>query len=111
MLINLHTHQKTEFGLEIVHAKEVLASPFSYGIAPFEVNQYLFDETICTHKNCFAIGEIGLDKTIQTDINKQIKDFKSQLIHAEELLADPCQAFHRLQCGRANCSQSGLRRR
>lgn len=85
MLINLHTHQKTEFGLEIVHAKEVLASPFSYGIAPFEVNQYLFDETICTHKNCFAIGEIGLDKTIQTDINKQIKDFKSQLIHAEKL--------------------------
>lgn len=85
MLINLHTHQKKEFGLEIMHAKEVLTSPFSYGIAPFEVNQFLFNETICTHKNCLAIGEIGLDKTIQTDINKQIKDFKSQLIYAEKL--------------------------
>ena len=85
MLINLHTHQKKEFGLEIMHAKEVLTSPFSYGIAPFEVNQFLFNETICTHKNCLAIGEIGLDKTIQLNINEQIKLFKNQLIYAEKL--------------------------
>ena len=85
MLINLHTHQKKEFGLEIMHAKEVLTSPFSYGIAPFEVNQFLFNETICTHKNCLAIGEIGLDKTIQLNINEQIKLFKKQLIYAEKL--------------------------
>ena len=85
MLINLHTHQKKEFGLEIMHAKEVLTSPFSYGIAPFEVNQFLFNETICTHKNCLSIGEIGLDKTIQLNINEQIKLFKNQLIYAEKL--------------------------
>jgi TatD DNase family protein len=85
MLINLHTHHKKEIGLEIIHAKEVLTSHYSYGVAPFEADQFLFDETICTHKNCLAIGEIGLDKTNQTDINKQIKDFKSQLIYAEKL--------------------------
>jgi len=85
MLINLHTHHKQEIGIEIVHAKEVENSPYSYGIAPFEEHLFSFDETICTHKNCIAIGEIGLDKLIQTNINKQIKLFKLQLIYAEKL--------------------------
>ena len=85
MLINLHTHHRQEIGLEIVQAKEVLSYPYSYGVGPFEIDMYLFDEKIAVEKNCISIGEIGLDKTIQLNINEQIKVFKKQLIYAEKL--------------------------
>ena len=85
MFINLHTHHKQEIGLEIVQAKEVLSYPYSYGVGPFEIDMYLFDEKIATEKNCISIGEIGLDKTIQLNINEQIKIFKKQLLFAEKL--------------------------
>lgn len=85
MLINLHTHHRQEIGLEIVQAKEVLSYPYSYGVGPFEIDMYLFDEKIATEKNCISIGEIGLDKNIQLNINKQIIIFKKQLLFAEKL--------------------------
>lgn len=85
MFINLHTHHKQEIGLEIVQAKEVLSYPYSYGVGPFEIDMCLFDEKIATEKNCISIGEIGLDKTIQLNINEQIKIFKKQLLFAEKL--------------------------
>lgn len=85
MLINLHTHHRQEIGLEIVQAKEVLSYPYSYGVGPFEIDMYLFDEKIAIEKNCISIGEIGLDKNIQLNINKQIIIFKKQLLFAEKL--------------------------
>lgn len=85
MLINLHTHHRQEIGLEIVQAKEVLSYPYSYGVGPFEIDMYLFDEKIAVEKNCISIGEIGLDKNIQLNINEQIIIFKKQLLFAEKL--------------------------
>ena len=85
MFINLHTHHKQEIGLEIVQAKEVLSYPYSYGVGPFEIDMYLFDEKIAIEKNCISIGEIGLDKNIQLNISEQIIIFKKQLLFAEKL--------------------------
>jgi TatD DNase family protein len=85
MLINIHTHHVNEIGLEIVNSKETKLSPYSYGIGPYEIDEYDFDEILSLNTNCISIGEIGLDKTIQTNINKQINIFKKQLIYAEKL--------------------------
>jgi TatD DNase family protein len=85
MLINLHTHNRQEIGLEILQAKEVLSYPYSYGVGPFEIERYQFDEKIAAEKKCISIGEIGLDKRIEININQQIKIFKNQLKYAEKL--------------------------
>jgi TatD DNase family protein len=85
MLINIHTHHKQKIGIEIIHSKEELDTPFSYGIGPFELEKYVFDEKMTQKNNCISIGEIGLDKIIQIKLNKQIIKFKEQLNYAEKL--------------------------
>jgi TatD DNase family protein len=85
MLINLHTHNRQEIGLEIVQTNEVLSYPYSYGVGPFDIENHIFNKKIAANKNCLAIGEIGLDKLVQININKQIIKFKNQLIYSEKL--------------------------
>lgn len=85
MLINIHTHTRKNIGLEIINSKEELETPFSYGVGPFELNNFVFDEKITKNNNCICIGEIGLDKIIQININEQIKYFIKQLKYSEKL--------------------------
>ncbi len=85
MLINIHTHHIKNIGLEIINSKEELDTPFSYGIGPFELDKYVFDEKMTKKNYCISIGEIGLDKITQININEQIKNFIKQLKYAEKL--------------------------
>lgn len=86
MLINIHSHSQTGKSLEIVnyHNQENLKH-FSYGIHPSDVLSEPIQPELWEQKNCLCIGEIGLDKTIQIPINKQIEIFKNQLNYSEEL--------------------------
>jgi TatD DNase family protein len=79
MLINTHCHSLTHSGLEIINwYGELPTSIYSYGFLDcLQTNE--LNEAFIAHKNCLAIGEIGLDKTFQTPINKQIESFKIQL--------------------------------
>jgi TatD DNase family protein len=85
MLINIHTHHRKLEGIEILNSSEFDCSYFSYGIGPFELEEKVFEELYLYHNNCLSIGEIGLDKLVQININKQITEFKNQLIYSEKL--------------------------
>lgn len=85
MLINIHTHHRRDEGLEILNSSEFDNCYFSYGVGPFELNEKVFEENYLEKNKCLAIGEIGLDKLVQININKQIEEFKKQLIYSEKL--------------------------
>lgn len=80
MLINLHTHHKIgqKFVLDI-GLKEELIGNFSYstGLHPWYFGTENLQEnltkleSIIRNKNCFAVGEIGLDKFSKIDLNEQ----------------------------------------
>lgn len=55
---------------------------FSIGIHPWDADLQMWSsefENIIQHKNCLAIGECGLDKVIDVDLELQKKIFISQL--------------------------------
>jgi TatD DNase family protein len=79
MLINIHTHHYIGEGIEIVNSPEIPTPYYSYGIAPFEANEKVVNVNSYTEKSCVFIGEIGLDKNTETNINQQIESFKNQL--------------------------------
>ena len=84
MLINIHCHSYTNNGLEILNCEgSIPSSFFSYGLLSDRITSNI-DPTIITNNKCIAIGEIGLDKTFQTPINKQIEIFKKQVLLAKE---------------------------
>ena len=61
---------------------------FSFGLLPTVQNELtkLHDvESIITHKNCIAIGEIGIDKTYSKTSDKQIELFIKQVFISENL--------------------------
>ena len=86
MFINIHTHNPTNKHIEIANLPTSQTSIFySYGIHPNEADYTTVIPTNYIAENIISIGEIGLDKLIQTNINQQIKIFKEQLIISEEL--------------------------
>lgn len=87
--INIHTHHLSKdngvflfnnrFGFD---TELYLEKYFSIGIHPWDVNlevSILELEKIIQHENCLAIGECGLDKVIDIDLEIQKKVFISQL--------------------------------
>ncbi len=89
--INLHTHHSltndgvflfnNRFGFDKIYE---LKKPYSIGVHPWDT--LLFNETklpdlekLINNKNCFAIGECGLDKLSKTDFRKQKFCFETQL--------------------------------
>jgi TatD DNase family protein len=89
MLINIHTHHRRNSSHEIINSSTILNdSYFSFGIMHNQHDLLDFDstkvESIYQHKNCIAIGEIGLDKNGSIDINKQIQLFKNQIVDSEK---------------------------
>ena len=89
MLINIHTHHTTDNKYEILNSEQLMSSNyFSFGLLPTVQNDLtkLHDvESIITHKNCIAIGEIGIDKTYSTTLDKQIELFIKQVFISENL--------------------------
>lgn len=92
MQFDVHTHSidKSSFrilnsGLEIHDLRF-----FSSGIHPWKAKNFNVAklkrlEEISSHKNCLAIGEIGLDKLKGPALQIQIEVFKQQVLIAEEM--------------------------
>ena len=70
------------------------SSPFSIGLHPWFLKKETFENEILLmeqklqHPNCFAIGECGLDKAIETDFDFQ-KEIFVQQIHFSEKYQKP----------------------
>jgi len=88
MLINIHTHHPSINPNEIVNSEQILTDKyFSVGVLPIEaMSPYDFEsiEHISTHKNCIALGEIGLDKTYTMTLSQQIELFIKQVFISEK---------------------------
>lgn len=86
MFINIHTHHPTGRDIEIANLpSENLAKFYSYGVHPNDAESNSILSTNYIAENVICIGEIGLDKLNQININQQIKIFKEQLIISEKL--------------------------
>lgn len=89
MFINTHTHsQLYDAKIELVNlAIDTPDKPnyYSYGLPPYHINrETCYDllerlELVATEKRCLAIGECGLDKSIETDFNLQQEIFVEQI--------------------------------
>ncbi len=92
--INIHTHKPVGEHVELINAPVMGNWPqgefFSLGLHPWNIgkgNENVVLENldlICEKKKVIAIGEIGLDRAIETPIEMQINFFKKQLAIAEK---------------------------
>ena len=99
MFINIHTHhlsnskKNIEIRNEYPNSQDFL-TPFSIGLHPWFLKKETFENEILLmeqklqHPNCFAIGECGLDKAIETDFDFQ-KEIFIQQIHFSEKYQKP----------------------
>ncbi len=88
MLINIHSHHSSQNNYEILNSNHLLPDKyFSFGFLPTVQNELikLHDlESIITHQNCLAIGEIGIDKTYSKTLDKQKELFIKQIFISEK---------------------------
>lgn len=90
VFINIHSHHRDENETSktiLNYDNESISMEsccFSYGIHPMNSNSQQFDQQILQKKSCIAIGEIGVDKTLNIPIGFQIKLFKDQIQIAEK---------------------------
>ena len=89
MLINIHTHHARNSQYEIIQSDTLeLDRPFSFGLLhhpyPEAFKTVETIDQIYRHKNCLAVGEIGLDKNLTIDLDIQIQTFKKQLFASEK---------------------------
>ncbi len=95
--INIHTHFKTSASGEVfirngglLRADAYTNLPYlvSVGLHPWHINKMTLKECtdrlidLATLNNVFAIGEIGIDRAIDTPIGVQLKYFEAQLVIA-----------------------------
>lgn len=99
LYFDVHTHKvcldKNVFSIENKYPNATdFLHPFSIGIHPWFINkenledQFLIVENQLQHKNCFAIGECGLDKRTETDFELQKIVFR-KLIQLSEKYKKP----------------------
>lgn len=91
--INIHTHQSKTNGIEIINAPArdnwLPGKLYSYGLHPWDIDKLDEEkeinklETLCEKKKIVAVGEIGLDRVIDTPLDKQKEVFLRQLGIAE----------------------------
>ncbi len=87
--VNIHTHTETGSGIELVNIDDFDATPCatfaSAGLHPWNVgkcdHQKVLDaiETLCQSSMLAAVGEIGIDRAISTDISLQTSVLEQQL--------------------------------
>jgi TatD DNase family protein len=92
--VNIHTHTETGSGIELVNIDDFDATPFatfaSAGLHPWNVGKCDHQKTIATIENLCqsgrlaAVGEIGIDRTVRTDISLQMSVFEQQLDIAKQ---------------------------
>lgn len=93
--INLHTHHKSTevdvISIQNLYPEDHIENHlFSVGIHPWYIDaksdaQFSILQEKATHKNCYAIGECGLDKVTSTNFALQETVFKQQIQLAEKL--------------------------
>ncbi|MFQ3305259.1 MAG: TatD DNase family protein [Polaribacter sp.] len=94
VFFDVHTHKKTSlenvFSIVNTYPNSIdFTLPFSIGMHPWFINEYQIEEDLLIiekklqEKNCFALGECGLDKFIATDFELQKLVFKKQIILSE----------------------------
>ena len=87
--VNIHTHAETGDGIELVNLDDFAAAPCatfaSAGLHPWNVGKCDHQkalaaiENLCQNGKLAAVGEIGIDRAIDTDISLQMSIFKQQL--------------------------------
>ncbi|MCK9206542.1 MAG: TatD family hydrolase [Salinivirgaceae bacterium] len=87
--VNIHTHKPCNTPIEVVNMVDPSTIPdhglFSFGIHPWNIARTDVDadlrdlENICDEKKIIALGEIGLDKVIDTDLELQAFIFLKQI--------------------------------
>ncbi|WP_370408070.1 TatD family hydrolase [Tenacibaculum dicentrarchi] len=91
--INIHTHTNSDENFSILNCYPNSTSfntPFSIGIHPWFIleekieDEVLFIKKKLLHKNCYAIGECGLDKLSEVNYALQIPVFKEHVKLSEE---------------------------
>ena len=92
---DVHTHNKSSsdevFSIENKYPNATgFSKPFSIGVHPWFINKENLEKELrileenLQNKNCFAIGECGLDKITETDFELQKEVFKSQIQLSEK---------------------------
>ena len=89
MLINIHTHHARNNQYEILQSDTLdVDRTFSFGLLhePYPEASETVEtiDQIYRHKNCLAVGEIGLDKNSTINLDTQIQTFKKQLFASEK---------------------------
>lgn len=93
--IDVHTHKNSlsenVFSIENKYPNSLnFTTPFSIGIHPWFINkenlekEFLVVEEKLKDKNCYAIGECGLDKVTEVDFQLQKEVFKKQILLSEK---------------------------
>jgi TatD DNase family protein len=87
--VNIHTHAETGDGIELVNLDDFEAAPCatfaSAGLHPWSVGKCDHQkalaaiENLCQSGKLAAVGEIGIDRAIDTDISLQMSIFEQQL--------------------------------
>jgi len=94
VFINIHTHSEIfDAKVELVSLnvdEEARPNLYSYGIHPWKIKKDSEDDLVelnrvCRNRRCIAVGECGLDKTIDADFNLQQKIFTEHILIANEL--------------------------
>ena len=92
--INLHTHKNSNnlVNIDIInqYPSEIENSIqyYSTGIHPWKIIENNIDQELAIIEshlklpNCIALGECGIDKRIETDLNLQIEVFEKQILLA-----------------------------
>ena len=95
LFFDVHTHKKSLskniFSVENKYPNDTdFTPPFSIGIHPWFIkpenveNELLILKEKLQFKNCFALGECGLDKITATDFELQKEVFKKQVLLSEK---------------------------
>lgn len=91
--VHTHTFSSDEKVFSIVNCypnSKNFTKPFSIGMHPWFINIDRIVEDLAIveqklqHKNCFALGECGLDKLIDVDFQLQKEVFKKQILLSEK---------------------------
>ena len=92
--VNIHTHTETGSGIELVNIGDFDATSFatfaSAGLHPWNVGKCDHQkaltaiENLCQNGRLAAVGEIGIDRAISTDISLQMSVFEQQLDIAKQ---------------------------
>ena len=92
--IDIHTHQNlSDTNVSILNTypnSTNFNTSFSIGIHPWYIQEKNIDTELSfiaqqlQHKNCFALGECGLDKLSEIDYRLQLNVFKAQILLSEK---------------------------